>query len=684
MKHQVYNPFWKDLTLVLLVFFLLGTEISSASASQSSTSGLSHPAGANSLLLNSQTNPSPCRAGTGWTWSNGSLEPEIARQAESALSESGIGASVTAIEFGEKDSCGNFELFSIDFKISMRDISFNTLAKQNEFADQIKPILTKIANPQVGNVEITFGSNSKRTYNYSVNSVTPSPEERASRKASAPISKNVYLLVYDPILSNGQHFSTYMGWSSPLSLTIGIINLFLEASNNHVVYNLAKMTTVTDQWPIKLDGFRYNESTYLTAYQNGTLHLPNEVDYDAIIGDPRFDICGKLNRGEIDELWIYGGPYDGFYESRLVGPGGYWYNSSPMADTHGCNRLLPIMGLNFERGLPEAMHSFGHRAESALAEVYGGWQENNISHNWDRFALVDFLSPNFQYSGCGNIHFPPNGVVDYDYENPSTAFTYCDDFLNYPNLSNPLNVLQSVTCTKWNCDHLGYLMYWYSHLPSKAGCTADWISTDWWQYFADANLPLDPAAPCRALSSFGDVPFTYWSFDSIERLYSAGITGGCSTTSLSYCPESPVTRAQMAVFLEKSLHYPNTFSPPNVAPSFTDTVGHWAEDWIEVLRNNGITGGCGTNLYCPEDPVTRAQMAVFLLKSKYGSNYTPPAVGSSTGFTDVPASYWAAAWIKQLAAEGITGGCGTGTYCPESPVTRAQMAVFLVRTFNLP
>ena len=46
--------------------------------------------------------------------------------------------------------------------------------------------------------------------------------------------------------------------------------------------------------------------------------------------------------------------------------------------------------------------------------------------------------------------------------------------------------------------------------------------------------------------------------------------------------------------------------------------------------------------------------------------------------------YWAAAWIKQLVAEGITSGCGTGTYCLESPVTRAQMSVFLVKTFNLP
>jgi hypothetical protein len=77
-------------------------------------------------------------------------------------------------------------------------------------------------------------------------------------------------------------------------------------------------------------------------------------------------------------------------------------------------------------------------------------------------------------------------------------------------------------------------------------------------------------------------------------------------------------------------------------------------------------------------------MAVFLLRSKYGASYTPPDVGAGTGFGDVPPSYWAAAFVKQLVAEGITVGCGGGNYCPEQPVTRAQMAVFLVRTFSLP
>jgi len=89
------------------------------------------------------------------------------------------------------------------------------------------------------------------------------------------------------------------------------------------------------------------------------------------------------------------------------------------------------------------------------------------------------------------------------------------------------------------------------------------------------------------------------------------------------------------------------------------------------LKNDGVTAGCATGAYCPENPVTRAQMAVFLLKSKNGPSYVPPEVGTDTGFGDVPTTHWAAAWIKQLAADGITGGCGGGNYCPDNSVIRA-------------
>jgi hypothetical protein len=110
-------------------------------------------------------------------------------------------------------------------------------------------------------------------------------------------------------------------------------------------------------------------------------------------------------------------------------------------------------------------------------------------------------------------------------------------------------------------------------------------------------------------------------------------------------------------------------------------AGDFAAAWIEQLAADGITAGCGGGNYCPGNQVTRDQMAVFLLRAKYGSGYSPPA--PSGDFNDVPANYWAAAWIEQLAAEGITSGCGNGNYCPEAPVTRDQMAVFLVRTFGL-
>ena len=199
---------------------------------------------------------------------------------------------------------------------------------------------------------------------------------------------------------------------------------------------------------------------------------------------------------------------------------------------------------------------------------------------------------------------------------------------------------------------------------------------------------VDAAAAVNAVTpqTFSDVSTGYWAWNYVERLYTAGITGGCSSTPIRYCPESTVTRAQMAIFLLKATHG-SSYAPPAVGGStgFGDvSTNYWAAAWVKQLAAEGITSGCGTGSYCPEGAVTRAQMAVFLLRAKHGAGYTPPAVGAGTGFGDVPAGYWAGAWIKQLAAEGITGGCGSGNYCPESPVTRAQMAVFLVNTFNLP
>lgn len=153
------------------------------------------------------------------------------------------------------------------------------------------------------------------------------------------------------------------------------------------------------------------------------------------------------------------------------------------------------------------------------------------------------------------------------------------------------------------------------------------------------------------VSSFVDVQPTHWAWQEIERLYSNHITGGCATNPLNYCPDRIVTRAEMAVFLLRGIHG-YSYLPPPVGSStgFDDVpITYWAAAWIKQLYAEGITGGCAINplKYCPEDPSTHAQMAVFLLKSKYGRYYAPSPVGGGTGFWDVPTSHWAAAWISK-------------------------------------
>ena len=181
--------------------------------------------------------------------------------------------------------------------------------------------------------------------------------------------------------------------------------------------------------------------------------------------------------------------------------------------------------------------------------------------------------------------------------------------------------------------------------------------------------------------SFPDVPTSHQFYPFVENLFHNGITGGCGAGA--YCPEASVSRGKMAVFLLKSEHGA-AYAPPACSGIFGDvSCSSPFAAWIEQLFHEGITGGCGTGVYCPDAPVTRAQMAVFLLKMTLGSVYVPPAC-TGTLFGDVPCSGGAFdPWIEDLAGRGITGGCGGGNYCPDDPNDRGQMAAFLVRSFGL-
>jgi cysteine-rich repeat protein len=121
----------------------------------------------------------------------------------------------------------------------------------------------------------------------------------------------------------------------------------------------------------------------------------------------------------------------------------------------------------------------------------------------------------------------------------------------------------------------------------------------------------------------------------------------------------------------------------HIGESFPDVPrAHPFYAFIENLFHNRVTGGCAGGNYCPGDPVTRAQMAVFLLKASLGPDHVPPPCTGAV-FTDVPCTGGPFdPWIEELASLGVTGGCGGGNYCPGAAVTRQQMAVFLLKALE--
>lgn len=155
----------------------------------------------------------------------------------------------------------------------------------------------------------------------------------------------------------------------------------------------------------------------------------------------------------------------------------------------------------------------------------------------------------------------------------------------------------------------------------------------------------------------------------INAIAAVGITAGCGPAL--YCPNLSVTRAEMATFLTRGLE----LTPVDSGP-FGDISGNIHAGNINAIAAAGITTGCTATSYCPNQAVTREEMASFLARA-----LGLPA-GSTNPFTDVTAGAHAAD-IAAIAAAGITTGCAPSLYCPFNPVTRAQMATFLARAFEL-
>ena len=182
-----------------------------------------------------------------------------------------------------------------------------------------------------------------------------------------------------------------------------------------------------------------------------------------------------------------------------------------------------------------------------------------------------------------------------------------------------------------------------------------------------------PPPPPGEDPAFVDVSGSVFRTD-IEWLAAEGITQGCNPPLNNlFCPDQYVTRGQMAAFLTRALDLPAGSGNP-----FVDDDGNVFESDIESLQHEGITQGCNPpldNMFCPGDYVTRGQMAAFLVRALgLGSASGDPFVDDNGNIFEVQ--------IDALAATGITHGCNppiNDRFCPDSYVTRGEMAAFLHR-----
>jgi N-acetylneuraminic acid mutarotase len=194
--------------------------------------------------------------------------------------------------------------------------------------------------------------------------------------------------------------------------------------------------------------------------------------------------------------------------------------------------------------------------------------------------------------------------------------------------------------------------------------------------------------------AFLDVPEGAFGDAEIHGLAGARITYGVSGNM--YAPNDTVSRAQMAVFLTRSTQG-YAFIPPFPGPGFNTfadvTYDYWAANYIEFIYDPmaymaanpipQLTTGCSASPlnYCPDLPTTRGEMSVFVTRAAFGGSQY---LAASPVFSDVPEGHVYRGFIEKMWQTGVSSGCGGGMFCPDRPITRAEMAIFLVRAFNIP
>lgn len=307
-----------------------------------------------------------------------------------------------------------------------------------------------------------------------------------------PMRVKVLVLEFNPRISGAIHspddpaakpksIRELAGWNEAVELAAEYMQDVCDASGGYIQFEIVEWLEVLE-FQKKADGFTYTPQQYYDClHKKSEWHQPDGVDYPGSIA--RHKIIPRIESGEIDEVWWFGAPYFGYWESAMAGEGAFYINGGVYgADQVPCKRPFVIMGFNYERGVAEMLHDLCHRTESTMERVYGGWEVDKLTTNWARFAANAHQSNGV--AAVGTCHYPPNGEKDYDYANKREVMSSADDWLSYPNLTGQK---KKVTRQTWGGPdyHRNYMKWWFTRLPKASGVNTDGRQNNWWKYVFD-------------------------------------------------------------------------------------------------------------------------------------------------------------------------------------------------------
>ena len=331
---------------------------------------------------------------------------------------------------------------------------------------------------------------------------------------SNPKALNVLVIEQDPYLKtrDNDRASLYLSQDKDLVVNDLVDDLYYSSHGN-IIVNIVKkehfdeFASFTVPIPLK-NGEKSNtldEETWLEIMKTGWWGFwdhpfvknikPFSYDYNYMLD--KFDLINRRNENEFDEVWLVNVDPVNTYESIMVGSSAYWINGAPIIKNTANFKIMNVSisrpDMNFE--------CFGHAAENILQKVFGAryssYQKNAYTvtdikdlNLWERFTLNDYATPG--YSSAGNIHFAPNSVADYDWENETIVQTSWIDWLDYPNLTGKTKSSNSTDWVPFTNGQFSaarqHHRWWFSLMPHTCkGRTKTGYSNNWWDYLFNGD-----------------------------------------------------------------------------------------------------------------------------------------------------------------------------------------------------